>query len=149
MVGPFAQGIFLMGIIYWYSKGLLNLINDYYRTEFNRKLKTTAVEQKNFALRPQSYDLDDMEELIKMEALSDSEEEEKRIRQLIGDIEVIESCEEACFSPYIGSQCYSPNRKMEFLNILYRLEDIRSDSKKVYFSIDHNYPICLLNDSVT
>lgn len=40
MVGPFVQGLFLIGIIYWYSKGMMSMINDYYRGEFQRKLQT-------------------------------------------------------------------------------------------------------------
>ncbi|XP_017469095.1 PREDICTED: uncharacterized protein LOC108361079 [Rhagoletis zephyria] len=40
MVGPFMQGVLLMGIIYWYSKGMLSLINDYYRSEIQRKILT-------------------------------------------------------------------------------------------------------------
>jgi len=40
MVGPFMQGLFLIGIIYWYSKGMMSMINDYYRSEFQRKLQT-------------------------------------------------------------------------------------------------------------
>ncbi|EDV41743.1 uncharacterized protein Dana_GF17349 [Drosophila ananassae] len=40
MVGPFVQGMFLIGIIYWYSKGMMSMINDYYRGEFQRKLQT-------------------------------------------------------------------------------------------------------------
>ncbi|XP_017104617.2 uncharacterized protein Xport-B [Drosophila bipectinata] len=40
MVGPFVQGMLLIGIIYWYSKGMMSMINDYYRSEFNRKLQT-------------------------------------------------------------------------------------------------------------
>ncbi|XP_075146065.1 exit protein of rhodopsin and TRP B [Haematobia irritans] len=150
VVGPFAQGIFLMGIIYWYSKGLLNLINDYYRTEFNRKLKTTAVEEKNFALRPQSYDLDDMEELIKMERLNDKMEEEERRRQVIGDIEIIdESCKESChLDGDIGKRCHLPNRKIEFFKLILHFEDVHIDRKYIYFSLAYNYPICPLNDSV-
>lgn len=40
MVGPFMQGVFLMGIIYWYTKGMLSLINDYYRSAIQRKMQT-------------------------------------------------------------------------------------------------------------
>lgn len=40
MVGPFMQGVLLMGIIYWYTKGMLSLINDYYRNEILRKIQT-------------------------------------------------------------------------------------------------------------
>lgn len=39
MVGPFMQGVLLMGIIYWYTKGMLSLINDYYRSEIQRKMQ--------------------------------------------------------------------------------------------------------------
>ncbi|ALC47330.1 CG42508, partial [Drosophila busckii] len=42
MVGPFVQGVFLIGIIYWYSKGMMSMINDYYRSEFQRKLSTES-----------------------------------------------------------------------------------------------------------
>ncbi|SPP83950.1 uncharacterized protein LOC117586048 [Drosophila guanche] len=42
MVGPFVQGMLLIGIIYWYSKGMMSMINDYYRSEFNRKLQANA-----------------------------------------------------------------------------------------------------------
>lgn len=40
MVGPFMQGVLLMGIIYWYTRGMLSLINDYYRNEIQRKIQT-------------------------------------------------------------------------------------------------------------
>ncbi|XP_054725307.1 uncharacterized protein LOC129235466 [Anastrepha obliqua] len=39
MVGSFMQGVLLMGIIYWYTRGMLSLINDYYRTEIQRKMQ--------------------------------------------------------------------------------------------------------------
>lgn len=151
MVGPFAQGIFLMGIIYWYSKGLLNLINDYYRSEFNRKLKTTTVDQKKFDLKPQSYDLDDMEELIKMELLKDMEKRSQQ--QVVGDIDTERDIhmndnsfcnvdeKEKCWEEL----CYQPNRKIEFLNIVFK--NIYSNRKHIYFSL--SYPICLLNEAVT
>ncbi|XP_034485652.1 uncharacterized protein LOC117790342 [Drosophila innubila] len=42
MVGPFMQGILLIGIIYWYSKSMMSMINDYYRSEFQRKIKTAS-----------------------------------------------------------------------------------------------------------
>ncbi|KAH8420874.1 hypothetical protein KR222_007511 [Zaprionus bogoriensis] len=42
MVGPFMQGILLIGIIYWYSKSMMNMINDYYRSEFQRKVQTES-----------------------------------------------------------------------------------------------------------
>ncbi|KAH8256321.1 hypothetical protein KR032_000828 [Drosophila birchii] len=45
MVGPFVQGLFLIGIIYWYSKGMMSMINDYYRSEFQRKLQTETAPQ--------------------------------------------------------------------------------------------------------
>ncbi|XP_017025009.1 uncharacterized protein Xport-B [Drosophila kikkawai] len=45
MVGPFVQGLFLIGIIYWYSKGMMSMINDYYRSEFQRKLQTESAPQ--------------------------------------------------------------------------------------------------------
>ncbi|XP_016990844.1 uncharacterized protein LOC108052855 [Drosophila rhopaloa] len=46
MVGPFMQGLFLIGIIYWYSKGMMSMINDYYRSEFQRKLQVDPSKQK-------------------------------------------------------------------------------------------------------
>ncbi|XP_017085046.2 uncharacterized protein LOC108117226 [Drosophila eugracilis] len=46
MVGPFMQGLFLIGIIYWYSKGMMSMINDYYRSEFQRKLQTEPSKPK-------------------------------------------------------------------------------------------------------
>ncbi|EDV48441.1 uncharacterized protein LOC6553851 [Drosophila erecta] len=46
MVGPFMQGLFLIGIIYWYSKGMMSMINDYYRSEFQRKLQTEPAKAK-------------------------------------------------------------------------------------------------------
>ncbi|TDG46928.1 hypothetical protein AWZ03_006632 [Drosophila navojoa] len=42
MVGPFMQGILLIGIIYWYSKSMMSMINDYYRSEFQRKLQAAG-----------------------------------------------------------------------------------------------------------
>ncbi|KAM8705374.1 hypothetical protein ACLKA7_009784 [Drosophila subpalustris] len=42
MVGPFMQGILLMGIIYWYSKSMMSMINDYYRSEFQRKIQAAS-----------------------------------------------------------------------------------------------------------
>lgn len=45
MVGPFVQGLFLIGIIYWYSKGMMSMINDYYRSEFQRKLQVDTAPQ--------------------------------------------------------------------------------------------------------
>ncbi|XP_030562331.1 uncharacterized protein LOC115763757 [Drosophila novamexicana] len=39
MVGPFMQGMLLIGIIYWYSKSMMSMINDYYRSEFQSKLQ--------------------------------------------------------------------------------------------------------------
>ncbi|XP_017060679.1 uncharacterized protein LOC108101024 [Drosophila ficusphila] len=46
MVGPFMQGLFLIGIIYWYSKGMMSMINDYYRSEFQRKLEVEPSKAK-------------------------------------------------------------------------------------------------------
>lgn len=49
MVGPFMQGMLLMGVIYWYSKGMFNMINEYYRSEFQKQLfetNPTAVDEK-------------------------------------------------------------------------------------------------------
>jgi len=46
MVGPFMQGLFLIGIIYWYSKGMMSMINDYYRSEFQRKLQAEPSKPK-------------------------------------------------------------------------------------------------------
>ncbi|XP_052848171.1 uncharacterized protein LOC128259677 [Drosophila gunungcola] len=46
MVGPFMQGLFLIGIIYWYSKGMMSMINDYYRSEFQRKLQVDPAKAK-------------------------------------------------------------------------------------------------------
>ncbi|KAH8312544.1 hypothetical protein KR044_011352 [Drosophila immigrans] len=43
MVGPFMQGILLIGIIYWYSKSMMSMINDYYRSEFQRKIQAASV----------------------------------------------------------------------------------------------------------
>ncbi|KAH8360007.1 hypothetical protein KR093_010183 [Drosophila rubida] len=44
MVGPFMQGILLIGIIYWYeySKSMMSMINDYYRSEFQRKIQAAS-----------------------------------------------------------------------------------------------------------
>lgn len=43
MVGPFMQGILLIGIISWYSKSMMSMINDYYRSEFQRKIQIASV----------------------------------------------------------------------------------------------------------
>ncbi|XP_030374613.1 uncharacterized protein LOC115624157 [Scaptodrosophila lebanonensis] len=45
MVGPFMQGFLLIGIIYWYSKGMMSMINDYYRSEFQRKIQVETTEK--------------------------------------------------------------------------------------------------------
>lgn len=42
MVGPFVQGALLFGVIYWYSKGMINMINEYYRHEFQKQLVDTT-----------------------------------------------------------------------------------------------------------
>ncbi|XP_060646704.1 uncharacterized protein LOC132784844 [Drosophila nasuta] len=42
MVGPFMQDILLIGIIYWYSKSMMSMINDYYRSEFQRKIQSAS-----------------------------------------------------------------------------------------------------------
>ncbi|XP_073836900.1 exit protein of rhodopsin and TRP B [Musca autumnalis] len=162
VVGPFAQGIFLMGIIYWYSKGLMNLINDYYRSEFNRKLKTIPVNAKNFEMKRDVYDLDDMDELIRLERLRDAERMElAAMRQVVGDI-VEEppkgelecnvnsngNCANLSFMDMDSELCYRPNLKLLFLNIILELEDCLLNSKVMYTE-NINYPICLLNESVT
>ncbi|XP_005182991.1 uncharacterized protein LOC101899533 [Musca domestica] len=156
VVGPFAQGIFLMGIIYWYSKGLMNLINDYYRSEFNRKLKTSAVDQKSYDMKRDIYDLDDMDELIRLERLKDMERQMANGKQVVGDI--VEPIEECTDSEYKGTcenegffndsrQCYYPNLKNLFLNILLQFEDCHLNSREKYTII--NYPMCMLNEGVT
>lgn len=53
MVGPFMQGMLLMGVIYWYSKGMINMINEYYRSEFQKQLvetNPTAADEKTTTL---------------------------------------------------------------------------------------------------
>ncbi|EDV90837.1 GH19616 [Drosophila grimshawi] len=45
MVGPFMQGLLLIGIIYWYSKSMISMINDYYRNEFQRQLQSAGDSQ--------------------------------------------------------------------------------------------------------
>lgn len=47
MIGPLVQGVLLTGLIYWYSKGMLSLINDYYRDEFKTFLEKEAKNDKS------------------------------------------------------------------------------------------------------
>ncbi|XP_016960851.1 uncharacterized protein LOC108031701 [Drosophila biarmipes] len=75
MVGPFMQGLFLIGIIYWYSKGMMSMINDYYRGEFQRKLQAEPSKPK--AEAPINVDnfMDYVRELDPPEEVSRSPEE--------------------------------------------------------------------------
>ncbi|XP_068155061.1 uncharacterized protein Xport-B [Drosophila tropicalis] len=82
MVGPFVQGMFLIGIIYWYSKGMMSMINDYYRSEFQRKLQTEgAVKQPAKGEAPVNVD-NFMDYVREMDTPPDHHEHEKR-RQLV------------------------------------------------------------------
>lgn len=74
------QGMLLMGIIYWYSKGIFNLINDYYRSEFQRKLKTDEPQSYR-----NTYDTDDIINLIQSENLNNLDKETNEIVKNIKD----------------------------------------------------------------
>lgn len=133
MVGPFMQGVLLMGIIYMYSKGLMSLINDYYRTEISRKLKSELKERKVDNLKLHNFDLNDMDQLVNMEI--DKE-------QLLKGDGVINEEKYLNFQYFTDAiNCYRLSGKHEFLNIL--------------FNYNYNYykmhplknPICWLNEN--
>ncbi|XP_037807365.1 uncharacterized protein LOC119600859 isoform X1 [Lucilia sericata] len=109
MVGPFMQGVLLMGIIYWYSKGLISMINDYYRGEFNRKLKDEIKGQKLDNIKTPTYDLSDMELLVNIELQKDQLINEEQQEFLVGNSDFKENT----------SYCYRLNAKEEFLNMLF------------------------------
>ncbi|TMW53785.1 hypothetical protein DOY81_001070 [Sarcophaga bullata] len=136
MVGPFMQGMLLLGIIYWYSKGLMNMINDYYRSEFNRKLKTEIQEQKLGDLKAPAYDLDDMDQLLNIEMNKEFAFMNYR-QENIFDFKPPQ-LDLSTSSPM--DKCYRLNSRKEFFNIL--------------FTIVHNYyrihpinnEICVLSE---
>ena len=121
MVGPFMQGMLLLGIIYWYSKGLMNMINDYYRSEFNRKLKTEIQEQKLGDLKAPAYDLDDMEQLLNIEM----NKEFNFMNHYEENILDFKSTQLDFNTSSPKDICYRLNSRKEFFNIL--------------FTIVHNY----------
>lgn len=129
MVGPFMQGVLLMGIIYMYSKGLMSLINDYYRTEINRKLKSELNERKTDGFKEQILDLSDMDQLVNMEI-----NKEKLLNADNGNYFNFEYFSDT-------TDCYRLSGKQEFQNIL--------------FTYIYNYykihplknPICELNEN--
>lgn len=129
MVGPFMQGVLLMGIIYMYSKGLMSLINDYYRTEINRKLKSELNERKTDGFIEQILDLSDMDQLVNMEI-----NKEKLLNADYGNYLNFEYFSDT-------TDCYRLSGKQEFQNIL--------------FTYIYNYykihplknPICELNEN--
>lgn len=123
MVGPFMQGMLLLGIIYWYSKGLMNMINDYYRSEFNRKLKTEIQEQKLGDLKAPAYDLDDMDQLLNIEMNKEFAFIHNHQQENILDFKPSQ-LDFNTNSP-TADICYRLNSKKEFFNIL--------------FTIVHNY----------
>lgn len=145
MGGPL-QGFVLLGIIYWYSKGMLSLINEYYRSEFHQKLKKAPPEQKIHQLQPLSYDLDDMEQLIKMESLKDMEAK----RSVLMDTKEQmpfgwnESEQIELDANEKDKRCYRLSAKLEFLNVLLLYcEKYHIPGSQLYLSL--NYPICLLD----
>ncbi|CAD7077878.1 unnamed protein product [Hermetia illucens] len=47
MIGPAVQGVLFVSVIYWYTKGMLNLINDYYRDEFKAFIDKDEKKESN------------------------------------------------------------------------------------------------------
>ncbi|XP_037952899.1 uncharacterized protein LOC119683318 [Teleopsis dalmanni] len=117
MVGPLMQGMVLLGIIYWYSKGMLSIINDYYRTEIQRKLKTENGQNDTI------YNVDDLfnnlkteENLVKYEEKVDS-----NFKDFV-DIYKLE-----VNTTYLGI-CYKPNNLIIFNKIINNLNKcVRSE----------------------
>lgn len=68
VVGPFMQGMLLMGVIYWYSKGMINMINEYYRSEFQKQLVETTPPSVADTQKPATISgTDEIELLLKQE----------------------------------------------------------------------------------
>lgn len=126
MVGPFMQGVLLMGIIYMYSKGLMSLINDYYRTEINRKLKSELNERKTDTFKEQILDLNDMDQLVNMEI-----NKEKLLNADNGNYLNFEYFSDT-------TDCYRLSGKQEFQNILFTY---------IYKMHPLKNPICELNEN--
>ncbi|XP_037892630.1 uncharacterized protein LOC119639372 [Glossina fuscipes] len=118
MIAPFMQGFLLLGIVYWYSKGIFNLINDYYRTEFNRQLKSEQTEKPpdgNYET-PINYQLVDIEDLLRINAANISE-----------TMEVVTNFEQTLID--INRFCLKRNDIDEFLDIIWKASDLFETKK--------------------
>uniref|UniRef100_A0A1A9WH32 Uncharacterized protein n=1 Tax=Glossina brevipalpis TaxID=37001 RepID=A0A1A9WH32_9MUSC len=109
MVAPFMQGFLLLGILYWYSKGIFNLINDYYRTEFNRQLKSEQEKPSDGNYEtPINYQLIDIDDLLRINAANISE-----------TMEVVTNFEQTLID--INRFCLKRNNIEEFLDIIWKV----------------------------